>query len=137
MKKSKILLLASVALLLTSCGTKYTLKGSDDTVLTLGGSSFTIVGENNDIIQTQKGNVEKLEKEGQYKLTVTNVAYQLEKGESLSAAEEAILGLTWSKDDIAKLQDGKKVTHKLDEDEYYTVKIAVDAETKTYSIVLF
>ena len=137
MIKSKILLLASVALLLTSCGTKYTLKGSDDTVLTLGGSSFTIVGENNDIIQTQKGNVEKLEKEGQYKLTVTNVAYQLEKGESLSAAEEAILGLTWSKDDIAKLQDGKKVTHKLDEDEYYTVKIAVDAETKTYSIVLF
>ena len=137
MKKSGILLLASVALLLTSCGAKYTLKGSDDTVLTLGGSSFTIVGENNDIIQTQKGNVEKLEKEGQYKLTVTNVAYQLEKGESLSAAEEAILGLTWSKDDIAKLQDGKKVTHKLDEDEYYTVKIAVDAETKTYSIVLF
>ena len=62
MKKSKILLLASVALLLTSCGTKYTLKGDDDNVLTLGGSSFTIVSEGDDMITTTKGKVEELEK---------------------------------------------------------------------------
>lgn len=136
MKKSKILLLASVALLLTSCGTKYTLKGDDDNVLTLGGSSFTIVSEGDDIITTTKGKVEELE-EGKYELTVTSESYKLEKGETLSKLEEGVLGLTWSSEDIEKLKDGKTVTHKLEEDDYYTVKISVDTEAKTYQVVLF
>lgn len=136
MKKSKILLLASVALLLTSCGTKYTLKGDDDNVLTLGGSSFTIVNEGDDIITTTKGKVEELE-EGKYELTVTSESYKLEKGETLSKVEEALLGLTWSTEDIEKLKDGKTVTHKLEEEDYYTVKISVDTEAKTYQVVLF
>ena len=136
MKKSKILLLASVALLLTSCGTKYTLKGDDDNVLTLGGSSFTIVNEGDDIITTTKGKVEELE-EGKYELTVTSESYKLEKGEPLSKVEEALLGLTWSTEDIEKLKDGKTVTHKLEEEDYYTVKISVDTEAKTYQVVLF
>ena len=136
MKKSKILLLASVALLLTSCGTKYTLKGDDDNVLTLGGSSFTIVNEGDDIITTTKGKVEELE-EGKYELTVTSESYKLEKGETLSKLEEGVLGLTWSSEDIEKLKDGKTVTHKLEEDDYYTVKISVDTEAKTYQVVLF
>lgn len=136
MKKSKILLLASVALLLTSCGTKYTLKGDDDNVLTLGGSSFTIVNEGDDIITTTKGKVEELE-EGKYELTVTSKSYKLEKGETLSKLEEGVLGLTWSSEDIEKLKDGKTVTHKLEEDDYYTVKISVDTEAKTYQVVLF
>lgn len=136
MKKSKILLLASVALLLTSCGTKYTLKGDDDNVLTLGGSSFTIVSEGDDIITTTKGKVEELE-EGKYELTVTSESYKLEKGETLSKLEEGVLGLTWSSEDIEKLKDGKTVTHKLEEEDYYTVKISVDTEAKTYQVVLF
>ena len=136
MKKSKILVLASVALLLTSCGTKYTLKGDDDNVLTLGGSSFTIVNEGDDIITTTKGKVEELE-EGKYELTVTSESYKLEKGETLSKLEEGVLGLTWSSEDIEKLKDGKTVTHKLEEDDYYTVKISVDTEAKTYQVVLF
>ena len=137
MKKSKILLLASVALLLTSCGTKYTLKGDDDNVLTLGGSSFTIVSEGDDMITTTKGKVEELDDEGKYELTVTSESYKLEKGETLSKVEEALLGLTWSTEDIEKLKDGKTVTHKLEEDDYYTVKISVDTEAKTYQVVLF
>lgn len=137
MKKSKILLLASVALLLTSCGTKYTLKGDDDTVLTLGGSSFTIVDEGDKINTTIKGDVEKLEKENQYELTVTSESYKLDDGETISKLEEGVLGLTWSTEEIADLKDGKKVTKKLAEEDYYTVKIQVDDEAKTYSIVLF
>lgn len=137
MKKSKILLLASVALLLTSCGTKYTLKGDDDNVLTLGGSSFTIVSEGDDIITTTKGKVEELDDEGKYELTVTSESYKLEKGETLSKLEEGVLGLTWSSEDIEKLKDGKTVTHKLEEEDYYTVKISVDTEAKTYQVVLF
>lgn len=137
MKKSKILLLASVALLLTSCGTKYTLKGDDDNVLTLGGSSFTIVSEGDDMITTTKGKVEELDDEGKYELTVTSESYKLEKGETLSKVEEALLGLTWSTEDIEKLKDGKTVTHKLEEEDYYTVKISVDTEAKTYQVVLF
>ena len=137
MKKSKILLLASVALLLTSCGTKYTLKGDDDNVLTLGGSSFTIVSEGDDMITTTKGKVEELDDEGKYELTVTSESYKLEKGETLSKLEEGVLGLTWSSEDIEKLKDGKTVTHKLEEDDYYTVKISVDTEAKTYQVVLF
>lgn len=137
MKKSKLLLLASVALLLTSCGTKYTLKGDDDNVLTLGGSSFTMVNEDDDLITTTKGKVEKLDEEGKYELTVTSQSYKLEKGETLSKVEEALLGLTWSTEDIDSLKDGKTVTHKLDEDDYYTIKISVDEETKSYQVVLF
>ena len=137
MKKSGILLLASVALLLTSCGAKYTLKGSDDTVLTLGGSSFTIVSDEGKLIKTVKGKAEKGEKEGQYLLTVTQESYQLEKGETLTAFEETILGLGWSSADLEKLAEGKKVSRKLDEEDYDTVKIVVDTEEKVYTIALF
>ena len=137
MKKSGILLLASVALLLTSCGAKYTLNGSDDTVLTLGGSSFTIVSDEGKLIKTVKGKAEKGEKEGQYLLTVTQESYQLEKGETLTAFEETILGLGWSSADLEKLADGKKVSRKLDEEDYDTVKIVVDTEEKVYTIALF
>ena len=137
MKKSGILLLASVALLLTSCGAKYTLKGSDDTVLTLGGSSFTIVSDEGKLIKTVNGKAEEGEKDGQYLLTVTQESYQLEKGETLTAFEETILGFGWSSADLEKLAEGKKVSKKLDEEDYYTVKIAVDTEEKVYSIVLF
>ena len=137
MKKSGILLLASVALLLTSCGAKYTLKGSDDTVLTLGGSSFTIVSDEGKLIKTVNGKAEEGEKEGQYVLTVTQESYQLEKGETLTAFEETILGLGWSSADLEKLGEGKKVSRKLDEEDYYTLKIAVDSEEKVYSVVLF
>ena len=137
MKKTGILLLASAALLLSSCGTKYTLKGDDDTILTLGGSSFTIVNEDDKIISTIKGKAEKDEKEGRYILTVTSESYQLEKGESLTGLEESILGLTWSSADIEKLADGKKVSKSLDEEDYYTIKISVDKDAKTYSVVLF
>ena len=137
MKKRGILLLASAALLLASCGTKYTLKGSDDATLTLGGSSFTLVEDEGKIVKTVKGKAEKLEKEGQYKLTITDETYQLEKGETLTAVEEGLLGFGWSSDDIELLKDGKKVSKKLSEDKYYTVKIAVDEEAKTYSLVLF
>ena len=136
MKKSGIILLASAALLLTSCGAKYTLKGSDDTVLTLGGSSFSIVDEG-DIITTVKGKAEKTEKENQYKLTVTTETYQLEKGETLSKAEEVILSLTWSSEEIVDLKDGKKVTKKLNEDKYYTYTVNIDKEAKTYTVALF
>ena len=136
MKKSGIILLASAALLLTSCGAKYTLKGSDDTVLTLGGSSFSIVDEG-DIITTVKGKAEKTEKENQYKLTVTTETYQLEKGETLSKAEEVILSLTWSSEEIVDLKDGKKVTKKLNEDKYYTYTVNIDKEAKTYTLALF
>ena len=136
MKKTGVLLLASAALLLSSCGTKYTLKSSDDTVLTLSSSSFTIVSDEGKLVKTTKGSVEKLE-DNKYKLTITNESYQLEKGETLTAFEEGILGFGWSSDDIEKLNDGKKVTYKLDEDDYYTIKISVDTEAKTYSIVLF
>ena len=62
---------------------------------------------------------------------------KLEKGETLSKVEEALLGLTWSTEDIDSLKDGKTVTHKLDEDDYYTIKISVDEETKSYQVVLF
>lgn len=109
MKKSGIILLASAALLLTSCGAKYTLKGSDDTVLTLGGSTFSIVDQD-DVITTVKGKAEKTDKENQYKLTVTSESYQLEKGETLSKVEEGLLSLTWSSEEIEDLKDGKKVT---------------------------
>ena len=136
MKKSGIILLASAALLLTSCGAKYTLKGSDDTVLTLGGSSFSIVDEG-DIITTVKGKAEKTDKENQYKLTVTTETYQLEKGETLSKAEEVILSLTWSSEEIVDLKDGKKVTKKLNEDKYYTYTVNIDKEAKTYTVALF
>lgn len=136
MKKTGILLLASAALLLSSCGTKYTLKGSEDTVLTLGGSSFTIVSDEGKTIKTSKGTVEELE-DGKYQLTVTSESYQLEKGETLTAFEEGLLGLGWSSDDIEKLNDGKKVTKKLDEEDYKTVKISVNTEEKTYTVVLF
>ena len=136
MKKSGIILLASAALLLTSCGAKYTLKGSDDTVLTLGGSSFSIVDEG-DIITTVKGKAEKTEKENQYKLTVTTETYQLEKGETLSKAEEVLLSLTWSSEEIVDLKDGKKVTKKLNEDKYYTYTVNIDKEAKTYTVALF
>ena len=54
-----------------------------------------------------------------------------------SKVEEALLGLTWSTEDIDSLKDGKTVTHKLDEDDYYTIKISVDEETKSYQVVLF
>ena len=137
MKKSGILLLASVALLLTSCGAKYTLKGSDDTVLTLGGSSFTIVSDEGKLIKTVNGKAEEGEKEGQYLLTVTQESYQLEKGETLTAFEETILGLGWSSADLEKLAEGKKVSRKLDEEDYDTVKIVVDTEEKVYTIALF
>ena len=137
MKKSGILLLASVALLLTSCGAKYTLKGSDDTVLTLGGSSFTIVSDEGKLIKTVNGKAEEGGKEGQYLLTVTQESCQLEKGETLTAFEETLLGLNWSSADLEKLAEGKKVSKKLDEEDYYSVKIAVDTEEKVYSIVLF
>lgn len=136
MKKSGIILLASAALLLTSCGAKYTLKGSDDTVLTLGGSSFSIVDEG-DIITTVKGKAEKTDKENQYKLTVTTETYQLEKGETLSKAEEVLLSLTWSSEEIVDLKDGKKVTKKLNEDKYYTYTVNIDKEAKTYTVALF
>ena len=136
MKKSGIILLASAALLLSSCGAKYTLKGSDDTVLTLGGSSFSIVDEG-DIITTVKGKAEKTDKENQYKLTVTTETYQLEKGETLSKAEEVILSLTWSSEEIVDLKDGKKVTKKLNEDKYYTYTVNIDKEAKTYTVALF
>lgn len=136
MKKSGIILLASAALLLTSCGAKYTLKGSDDRVLTLGGSSFSIVDEG-DIITTYKGKAEKTDKENQYKLTVTTETYQLEKGETLSKAEEVILSLTWSSEEIVDLKDGKKVTKKLNEDKYYTYTVNIDKEAKTYTVALF
>ena len=137
MKKTGVLLLASAALLLSSCGTKYTLKGDDDTILTLGGSSFTIVNEEDKIISTIKGKAEKDEKEGRYILTVTSESYQLEKGEILTGLEESILGLTWSSADIEKLANGKKVSKSLDEEDYYTIKISVDKDAKTYSVVLF
>lgn len=136
MKKSGIILLASAALLLSSCGAKYTLKGSDDTVLTLGGSSFSIVDEG-DIITTVKGKAEKTDKENQYKLTVTTETYQLEKGETLSKAEEVLLSLTWSSEEIVDLKDGKKVTKKLNEDKYYTYTVNIDKEAKTYTVALF
>lgn len=136
MKKTGIILLASAALLLSSCGAKYTLKGSDDTVLTLGGSSFSIVDEG-DIITTVKGKAEKTDKENQYKLTVTTETYQLEKGETLSKAEEVLLSLTWSSEEIVDLKDGKKVTKKLNEDKYYTYTVNVDKEAKTYTVALF
>lgn len=136
MKKSGIILLASAALLLSSCGAKYTLKGSDDTVLTLGGSSFSIVDEG-DIITTVKGKAEKTDKENQYKLTVTTETYQLEKGETLSKAEEVVLSLTWSSEEIVDLKDGKKVTKKLNEDKYYTYTVNIDKEAKTYTVALF
>lgn len=136
MKKTGILLLASAALLLSSCGAKYTLKGSDDTILTLGGSSFSIVDEG-DIITTVKGKAEKTDKENQYKLTVTTETYQLEKGETLSKAEEVVLSLTWSSEEITDLKDGKKVTKKLNEDKYYTYTVNVDKEAKTYTVALF
>ena len=136
MKKTGIILLASAALLLSSCGAKYTLKGSDDTVLTLGGSSFSIVDEG-DIITTVKGKAEKTDKENQYKLTVTTETYQLEKGETLSKAEEVILSLTWSSEEIVDLKDGKKVTKKLNEDKYYTYTVNIDKEAKTYTVALF
>ena len=136
MKKTGIILFASEALLLCSCGAKYTLKGSDDTVLTLGGSSFSIVNEG-DIITTVKGKAEKTDKENQYKLTVTTETYQLEKGETLSKAEEVILSLTWSSEEIVDLKDGKKVTKKLNEDKYYTYTVNIDKEAKTYTVALF
>jgi hypothetical protein len=136
MKKSGILLLASAALLLASCGTKYTLKGSDDATLTLGGSSFTLVEDEGKIVKTVKGKAVN-NQPGQYKLIITEEAYQLEKGETLTAVEEGLLGFGWSSDDIELLKDGKKVSKKLSEDKYYTVKIAVDEEAKTYSLVLF
>ena len=136
MKKTGIILLASAALLLSSCGAKYTLKGSDDTVLTLGGSSFSIVDEG-DIITTVKGKAEKTDKENQYKLTVTTETYQLEKGETLSKAEEVLLSLTWSSEEIVDLKDGKKVTKKLNEDKYYTYTVNIDKEAKTYTVALF
>ncbi len=137
MKKSGILLLASAALLLSSCGAKYTLKGDEGTVLTLGGSSFSIVDEGDKMISTVKGKAEKGDKEGQYKLTVTSETYQLEKGETLTKLEEGLLGIAWSSADIEKLNEGKKVTKELKEENYYTVTVAVDKEAKTYSVVLF
>lgn len=136
MKKSGIILLASAALLLTSCGAKYTLKGSDDTVLTLGGSTFSIVDQD-DVITTVKGKAEKTDKENQYKLTVTSESYQLEKGETLSKVEEGLLSLTWSSEEIEDLKDGKKVTRKLNEDKYYSYTVNIDKEAKTYTISLF
>ena len=136
MKKSGIILLASAALLLTSCGAKYTLKGSDDTVLTLGGSTFSIVDQD-DVITTVKGKAEKTDKENQYKLTVTSESYQLEKGETLSNVEEGLLSLTWSSEEIEYLKDGKKVTRKLNEDKYYSYTVNIDKEAKTYTIALF
>ena len=136
MKKSGIILLASAALLLTSCGAKYTLKGSDDTVLTLGGSTFSIVDQD-DVITTVKGKAEKTDKENQYKLTVTSESYQLEKGETLSKVEEGLLSLTWSSEEIEELKDGKKVTRKLNEDKYYSYTVNIDKEAKTYTIALF
>lgn len=136
MKKSGIILLASAALLLTSCGAKYTLKGSDDTVLTLGGSTFSIVDQD-DVITTVKGKAEKTDKENQYKLTVTSESYQLEKGETLSKVEEGLLSLTWSSEEIEDLKDGKKVTRKLNEDKYYSYTVNIDKEAKTYTIALF
>ena len=136
MKKSGIILLASAALLLTSCGAKYTLKGSDDTVLTLGGSTFSIVDQD-DVITTVKGKAEKTDKENQYKLTVTSESYQLEKGETLSKVEEVLLSLTWSSEEIEDLKDGKKVTRKLNEDKYYSYTVNIDKEAKTYTIALF
>lgn len=136
MKKTGIILLASAALLLTSCGAKYTLKGSDDTVLTLGGSTFSIVDQD-DVITTVKGKAEKTDKENQYKLTVTSESYQLEKGETLSKVEEGLLSLTWSSEEIEDLKDGKKVTRKLNEDKYYSYTVNIDKEAKTYTIALF
>lgn len=136
MKKSGIILLASAALLLTSCGAKYTLKGSDDTVLTLGGSTFSIVDQD-DVITTVKGKAEKTDKENQYKLTVTSESYQLEKGGTLSKVEEGLLSLTWSSEEIEDLKDGKKVTRKLNEDKYYSYTVNIDKEAKTYTIALF
>ena len=140
--KKKILLLASVTLLLASCGTKYTLKGDEKTTLTLGGSSFSLVGEYEglDLVFTQSGKAEKGE-EGQHVLTVTSTSIQLEEGAELTAAQEftykAALSLSYSSDDIESIFDGKKVTKKLQEEDYYTIKIKVDDEAKTYTVVYF
>ena len=136
MKKSGILLLASAALLLASCGTTYTLNGSDDSKLTLSGSSFSLYDGSNKLTSTLKGKAASTEK-GKYVLTVTSETYQLKKGETLTAFEEGLLGVSWSSADIEKIVNGKKVTKSLDEEDYYTITVSVNDEEKTYSVVLF
>ena len=134
MKKTGILLLTSATLLFSSCGTKYTLKGGYDNTLTLRGSCFTIVSNEGKFIKTKKGTVEKLE-ENNYKLTVTNENYRLEKGEYLVYSVDVPIGSIFTPFDIDKLNKGRTVSFKLDVEDYYTFKVSVNTFLNTYSII--
>lgn len=157
MKKRSLLLLAGLALVLTSCGTTYTYASDENVKLSLGGSSFTITekdeGEEAETLLTksyewssyvaEKGTVEESDEEGEYVLTVTSITQQyVAEGEGAETAYdfyEVALKLQgiWTSEEIDDLLEGKKVTKKLDEDDYYKIKVSVDADEKTYKVVLF
>lgn len=136
MKKTGILLLASAALLLSSCGAKYELYGDDDAVLSMLGSSYTIQYDLDDVVVIEKGKAEKEEKEGTYTLTPTSYTCKVEDPKELDKLEELAVAVAlayygFDEDEIEEALDGKKVTVK---DEYKGYGITIDKEEKEYRL---
>ena len=157
MKKSGILLLASLSLVLTSCGTTYKNASNEKAKLSLTSSSFVLSEKDEGTeeatlltksyewssVKVLKGEaVESEDREGVYTLTVTSITEQyVAEGEGAELAYdvyEIALKATglWTSEEISKLLEGKKVSKKLDSDDQYDVKVTVDDEAKTWKYTL-